>query len=317
LVSLAEDGTLRYDPTPAWEPLDAEPLPARDLLPHDVYCFKPLEHGGGTSRGITTANASFGCPFPCGYYCPYPLAEGRTYRDYPVDRIVEEFAQAERLGITGIVFRDPVFTHDMGRTADLCRRLIAVNSTLPWWCETRINRTTPDLLALMYEAGCRGIEVGVESGDDGILATTARKNLRLSEVREFRDVVEALGLHVCYLFMVGHPGERREHVANTLRFVLDLGVDENQFNVATITPYPGTRLAAEAAEKGWTEAPTTSFSSYTPVMHTDTLSADDLQEAGDFAERLRLLLGERAGNGWDAARDRFLRDLEKWVESGG
>ena len=52
-----------------------------------------------------------------------------------------------------------------------------------WQCLARVDRVTPSILGKMYEAGCREIHYGVESGNLDILAATA-KHIKLDQVKE-------------------------------------------------------------------------------------------------------------------------------------
>src|SRR5579885_881575 len=80
---LAETGLVFRPGTPIAD-LDALPLPARDLLPNDRYVYPLL------GVPVATLQTSRGCPYPCGYYCPYPLVEGKAWRAQSPERIHAE-----------------------------------------------------------------------------------------------------------------------------------------------------------------------------------------------------------------------------------
>ncbi|GAA2939465.1 hypothetical protein GCM10010446_26070 [Streptomyces enissocaesilis] len=269
--------------------LAGEPLPARDLVDHRHYVFPALP-----GHRVTTMNASFGCPYPCSFYCPYPLGEGKKVRAYPVERIAAEFEQCAQLGITAVVFRDPVFTFDRRRTLSLCEAIKRTGTGIRWWCETRIDRLDEELIRVMVDAGCAGVEVGVESGDAGMHDSAVRKRLSLDTVRAFHHTAHQTGLKMLFLLLFGLPGETRRSIANTLEFILELGLSSEEFNVGVITPYPGTPLHDLALSKGWIRGDQDQFTSFNVVMRTDELTENELAEALALTEELHRIDGGRA-----------------------
>ncbi|KAA5835066.1 AprD4 family radical SAM diol-dehydratase [Saccharopolyspora hirsuta] len=266
---------------PEFGDLAAEALPARDLLDHAPYMFPPI-----AKSGITSINGSFGCPYPCRFYCPYPLSEGRKIRTYPIERIVAEFQQCAELGITAAVFRDPVFSFHRDRTIEMCRAIEAADTGVPWWCETRIDRLDEEVVAALVDSGCVGVEVGVESGDPEMQASAVRKRLDLDTVRRFHAVAREAGLKLVFLFLIGLPQETRTSIRRTFDFIMELGLADNEFNMSVITPYPGTELHRIALDKGWIDRVENVFTSHNAVMHTDQLTVEDLEEASALVNEL-------------------------------
>nr|CAG38716.1 putative Fe-S oxidoreductase [Streptomyces lividus] len=291
---------------PQFGDLAAEPLPARDLVDHTPYMFPPI-----ALTGITSINGSFGCPYPCRFYCPYPLSEGRKIRTYPVERIVAEFRQCAELGITAAVFRDPVFSFHRGRTLELCRAIEAAGTHVPWWCETRIDRLDEEVVAALVAAGCVGVEVGVESGDPEMQAKAVRKRLDLDAVRRFHALAREMNLELVFLFLVGLPDETRMSIRRTFDFILELGLADTEFNLSIITPYPGTELHRIARDNGWIDGEQNAFTSHNAVMHTDRLSVADLEQATSFVDELHAVCRKTAT---PQDRAEFQRRLHAWSE---
>jgi hypothetical protein len=317
-------GLLREGETPAQEVAtaipelsDLEPLPARDLLDHSPYVFSPFSGTAAAVAPIATAQGSFGCPHPCGYYCPYPAAEGRRFRAFSAARMFREYEQMASLGVAGVVYRDPVFTFRASRTFELCGLMLAAGRPVPWWCETRIDTLTPKLLQAMAGAGCVGLEIGVESGDDSVLQGVARKHLTRQRVREFHQVAKDVGIVPHFLFMMGIPGESKENIRRTIEFILELELPSDSFNLSTITAYPGTPLYADARQQGWIEEDWSRHTSYTVTMRTDLLSTADLEEAEVFGHELHLLLAQRpslAPGEWPQLDQAYRERVRAWAE---
>jgi radical SAM superfamily enzyme YgiQ (UPF0313 family) len=253
--------------------LDTLPLPARHLLENDKYGYSLL---GPRSTSMQTSR---GCVFPCAYYCPYPLVQGRTYRARTPRHVMEEIHQiVYRHKIQRILFRDAVFSLNADRTLEICERIRQDQIPVEWWCETRINCLSQELLCAMKKAGCRGINIGVETGDPQVLASQAKVGVTLDNLRTVRAICGQLGIRLHFLLMVGLPGETRKSIYQTYTLIREMKPES--IGVTYITPYPGTPLFFEAREKGWIMTEDWScYGSDQPVMRTDHLDVQDLIDA--------------------------------------
>lgn len=270
---LGDGGALVFGEPRREEELDRLPLPARHLLPNAVYTYSLL------GPGTTTMQTSRGCVFPCATYCPYPLVQGRRFRARSPQHVLAEIHDVvNRHGIHRILFRDAAFTLDMGRAREICEAIVAHRLEIAWWCETRANCLDADLLAAMARAGCRGINLGVETGDPALLAAEAKAGVSLEQLARVHADCRRLGVRLHFLLMVGLPGETRASLYRTYRLLRELTPDS--IGITFITPYPGTPLFAEAKARGWiTTEDWSRYGSDQPVMHTDRLSIAELKEA--------------------------------------
>jgi radical SAM superfamily enzyme YgiQ (UPF0313 family) len=268
-----DDGCLVFGEKKLLADLDALPVPARHLLENKKYTYSLL--GAET----TTMQTSRGCVFPCAYYCPYPLVQGRKYRARSPRHVVEEIHEIVHTHmIRRILFRDAVFTLDMDRTREICESILQRRLGFEWWCETRINCLDPTLLKLMEQAGCKGINIGVETGDPQVLASEAKAGVSLDQIRNTYAECRRLGIKLHFLLMVGLPSETPASVYQTYCLLRELKPDS--IGITYITPYPGTPLFFEAKKRGWIATEDWSrYGSEQPVMRTDNLSTAQLVEA--------------------------------------
>ena len=70
-----------------------------------------------------------------------------------------------RLGVRGILFRDPIFTANKPRAKKIAEMIIKKGLKIEWACETHFNYLDEELIDVMYESGLRSINVGIESVD--------------------------------------------------------------------------------------------------------------------------------------------------------
>jgi len=132
------------------------------------------------------------------------------------------------------------------------RRLAEENGLLPLplGAAAMRDRTRRDLAmneGLMKRAGCWQISFGIESGSQEIL-TTIHKNVTLEQIARAVSLCREAGILSKGFFIVGHPGETRHTLQQTLDFALQLPLDD--ISATMLTPFPGTEIYERAAEFG-------------------------------------------------------------------
>ncbi len=222
--------------------LDKIPIPKRELGRLEGYKYVLLP------GVVTTMQTSRGCPFPCGYYCPYPLVQGKNWRAMTPQRVIREIDEIKNLGINNILFRDATFTFDMKRAAEICRMIISKKIKIRWWCETRINVLSIELLKLMKKAGCEGINVGVETMDNELIESEGKPGVTIDDVIRIRKATKRIGIKLHFLMIVGLPNESVASIRKTFDYLVALRPES--VGVTSITPYPGTEMFVEAKRKG-------------------------------------------------------------------
>lgn len=122
---------------------------------------------------------------------------------------------------------------------------------ITWGCQSRASTMNERLAKLMFDAGCRSIQFGVESGNQAILHSI-QKGITLEQVERAVMSVQKAGIpNIICTFMIGHPEDTRDTIKDTVNFALrlhDIGVTITPFTV--LTPLPGTDVYHRAAEYG-------------------------------------------------------------------
>lgn len=240
LYRKVEGEVVANTPRPLIQDLDALPFPARHLYELDRYgLYTP------TGERMVTVLTSRGCP----YHCSFCFKEifGRTYRRRSPENVVAELKQIlERYGTRHIYFIDDLFTLDARRLRAMMEAFLREGLDLRWQCLARVDRVTPELLRLMYRAGCREVHYGIESGNPEILAATA-KHINLAQVRQAVAWTEEAGIAAKGYFILGLPGDTEETMEQTIAFAASLPLTEAMFSIAT--PFPGTRLWEELVRR--------------------------------------------------------------------
>ena len=209
--------------------LDEYGIAAHDLVDPSLY------HDPFARRSpLTITYGQVGCTNQC-VYCMSTLYGKLRTRTVP--HFLEELKFVERLGFKEVFFIDCGFTNQKAWTDDLLNAMVKSSLDLTWWCLSRADRLTAQMLSKMKDAGCHSVGVGVESASARILKNI-KKNIQIEQVRKAIHLTHKAGLRILLYFQFGLPGETKETMEETLRFALQSGADLVTFGIAT--PVPGT-----------------------------------------------------------------------------
>ena len=242
-----QNGTIERNPNQGLiEDLDSIPFPKWDDFPVKAYSEKIL----GTVRELPVFSilTSRGCPGKCAF-CSSHTVFTRRFRKRSALNIFSEMEFLEnKYGACHFNFVDDTLTVDRGRIHDLCELLIENNKEYRWIANARVNTVDKDLLGKMFQAGCRNICFGVESGDPAVRKKIG-KGISDTQIRNAHKWAKKAGLIVSSFFMVGNLGENWKSIDQTIALANELESDHPSCSVAT--PYPDTQFMDEAEKNGW------------------------------------------------------------------
>lgn len=199
------DGKLFRTPERPFEPdLDRFPDMAWDLLPIHAYDW-PLHVVGGKRLPVM---ASRGCPYGC-TFCASPGHWRRQVRYRSARRVFEEIQRLQREYKTDYFhFKDDNFGIKTEFVEEFCRLAIDAKLGITWICTDRATHIIryKKLLPLMREAGCIGIEVGIESADP-VAYLEYNKQQELEETEIAIQLQREAGMVPQYTYMAFAPGE--------------------------------------------------------------------------------------------------------------
>ena len=226
--------------------LDLLPFPARDLLPIKLY--KPgIEFDQGfKGRKYAEIITSRGCPNKC-VYCSSAYFWKRV-RMRSVENIFQEIKQLKNQGVKYISFLDDTFTISETFIINLCKKIKRFN--LKWDCYVRVNNLTDNMIKSMKEAGCIGMRIGFESGNNQILKNI-KKNTTIKQARNSMKIMKKYDIKTFGFFMIGLPGETKKTIEDTINFAIELNPHFASF--AITTPFPGTEMFETYLGKKWLE----------------------------------------------------------------
>jgi anaerobic magnesium-protoporphyrin IX monomethyl ester cyclase len=225
--------------------LDDTPLGIFGDLDLTRYVPHPTQYINLPNHSIFTQR---GCPYPC-TFCEASTALGKQLRVFSPPRVIEELKILKyEKGARGIYFQDSTFTLNRKYVVDLFERMIKEGlNDLAWSCNTRTDRVDPELLSLMYEAGCRTIAYGIESANQQSL-DVLKKNIKVEVQEKAVNWTHKAKISMLCNYILCVPGETEEMVQNTINYAKRLGSQMALFYLPV--PYPGSELYKICKEQG-------------------------------------------------------------------
>jgi len=230
-VLSGNDGIVDYDFLTIKEMNDA-PFPYYDnLIARRYFDYNPI----GQIFPHAQIWTSRGCPFKC-IFCVWPATmtgsdpdgtKTRTVRHYSADYVEALLKDLiGRFGYKSIYFDDDTFNLGNKHVVDICGVMRKLG--IPWSAMCRADTIKFETWALMKESGCFGVKIGFESGNQYVVNQIVNKHLNLEEARLVVHEVKRLGMTVHGTFTYGLPGETKEHMLDTKRFIASLPFDSVQ-----------------------------------------------------------------------------------------
>ena len=205
-----------------------------------------LYHERGGMVGLETKR---GCSSGC-RYCVDPVAKGHRVHRKPLPWLLGEIRSLVAQGAPIFHLCDSEFNVPHDHALDVCRaiREAGLAERIRWFTYATPLGFDSDLATAMREAGCAGINFGIDHCDEGILERLGRRH-RLEDIERTVGAAREAGLSVFFDLLLGSPGETRETLRRTLECCRDLDVPRVGANVG-VRVYPGTPLAAEVLASG-------------------------------------------------------------------
>ena len=130
---------------------------------------------------------------------------------------------------------DDTFTENLEHAEAVSRMLLESGLDMTWAVITKVD-IPRDLLELMYRAGCRMVELGVESGSQRVL-NRIKKGITVEAVEKTFHLAREVGMKTKAFFMVGLPGEEREDFEESVKLAQRINPDFLWLSI--FIPLPG------------------------------------------------------------------------------
>ena len=207
--------------------------------------------------------ASKGCPGSC-TFCYNTGFHRSTCRNRPVDFVLREIEElATNYGMNGIFFvDDDMFGANKNDMLEFCRRLRDLNRDLSlditWRCFARAAQYSREELQLLYDAGCRRIFCGVESGSQQELERM-NKGVNLEDIENAMRMCHEVGIATASSFVLGFTDETEAQLMETVRVLKRFESPMNWYQISKYFPLPGSAMWNQLVAAGRLVPPKTLY----------------------------------------------------------
>ena len=179
---------------------------------------------------------SYGCP----NHCLFCTVNGK-WIPVPLEQIEKELKLIKECGHDYVTIGDPNFDHPTATLPSVLH--VLKESGLKWHCNLSLNSyplSSSIIIKAMKYAGCRSIEIGIESGSSRIRHMLTRKINSGRFVFHVNLELMIEKISPMYSFMVGVPTETRYDTLMTMKVIDNLHRQNPQarFSLYTYCSYP-------------------------------------------------------------------------------
>lgn len=231
--------------------LDALPDSPYELVDMDKYSAMNL--GTGKSTSFPTSR---GCPFAC-KFCANPTLHKNKWRGLSISKIIEKIKMfQERYHITTFYFLDDCTSYDLSHFREFIKGLASLDKKIYWATAgiraDLLSKLNDNDLSLLWESGCRTLEIGIESGNERVLKFINKAETK-DMMRLANEKLAKYPIQIKYTFIIGFPTETDEELNDSLDFSEELcNANPNSYSlIAVYTPIFGTPMFNLAVQHGF------------------------------------------------------------------
>lgn len=258
------------------------PIDKLDLLPLRKSGIDGLSRKNTKNFSILTGR---GCPFRCAFCFEGSVSGGVRLRS--VENSLAEIKQELEYNpqIRYVWFADDTFTLSPARMEAFSKGLSKLRKDYDfvWFCEChpRAMIKWPDTLSMMIEAGLVRMQIGMESGDAGII-DLYNKQATLEDMEALARLAYKIGLpQLTGNMIIGGAAESKTTFNRTAAFakkLIDIGPGMTDITSTFYIPLPGTAITIDPKKYGLKILDPASITSIgdMAVVETKKLSRDQI-----------------------------------------
>jgi len=243
-----------YTGMPEWVN-DFDKLPDTPYKLLDIKKYNAADLGNGVSASFQTSR---GCPFAC-KFCGNEILQKRDMRHMSVSQLVKKIKFLQReYGFNSFVFVDDLTIAGRKHFVEFTQALSEIRPTIRWTSTgiraNLISKLNEADLQLLWDSGCRSLDIGIETGSERILKYIKKADSKENMLYSNR-LLAKFDFKVKYTFIVGYPTETDEEINETLDFLLELQEENKNIYpmVFVFLPIVGTALYEDVVESGFQE----------------------------------------------------------------
>ena len=271
-LSFKDKGTFVHNERRGLEEIDHIPLPDCSARIWSGYHFGPF--------ALDIVETSRGCTNNCNF-CSMRHMYGRTFRPFPIERVIRDLTDAKRRGIKWIAFGDDNITLNIKRFEELCDAIADAGlNDLGYIVQAECKgvATDPELARKMDRANFRIVQLGIENVSPRNLEMMRKGRLNvLDNIKRSIQYLHDNSIMIVGGMILGNPDDNEEDIATNYEFFDDQDIDF--FGDQIMTPYPKTGIREEMMRLGLVTNPKDYrlYNGYWANVRTRHLTPDEIQ----------------------------------------
>lgn len=234
-----EKSLFSHNPSAPVLDLDKINLPSRESR-----FLKPFSFFG---KNFEVLETSRGCYMGC-KFCSINQMYGRSFRVYPISRVLEDVRRIREMGIRGVMIVDDNINLERKRFKELLSAIIDEGlNDMEYVTQASTYGIDSEIADLMKKAGFSIVFLGIENGIENNLNFLEKKG-GSDEARRAVESLRKSQIAVVGGFILGNPDDGKWEIRESFRFISSLNLDHAI--IWCLTPYPGTKLRKEMMEEG-------------------------------------------------------------------
>lgn len=256
IIYLSNDEIIN-NPQPPNLNLETISLPDRDnrIIKKGFHVF---------GRKADSVETSRGCVFDCSF-CSITKMYGKTFRKFPIERVMEDIKKLREDGVKFIFFVDDNITLNTKHAMEVFEGIIKNGfNDINYGTQASIQglKKEPELIKTMKRANADHVYLGLESSSDETLEFYQKTNQML--INDSEEIIKKLKINKFFIvggFVVGQPEDTEKTIMNNLDYAKKVKIDVPA--ILALTPYPGTEIREFLDSKNLIENKN-NFEKYTP-----------------------------------------------------
>lgn len=215
---------------------------------------------------------SKGCPIYdfCGLKS---VIEGNKIRPRTVKNVINEIRTCKK---KNVFFLGEIFSFDDEWVKDFCNELIKNKIKIEWRTSLRPNQTNEEIVKLIKKAGCKTIDINIQSVNQDILKSLDC-GYNIEDTTKLIKTLKKYNITINPTFYIGLPSDNKNTINESLNFI-----NKNKLKNAKFIypkPIPGTKFFAYAMINKLLEQPLNfEIEEDKPFVRTHELSKTDLEK---------------------------------------
>lgn len=197
-----------------------------------------------------------GCPNKCAFCVEGNMKNSYRFKNAEiVKKELQLFLTCTKTSYVCIA--DDTFTSSPKRVTALCQifREIQKEHPFTWYCEGRVDILSKhlEMISVMYEAGLRSLQIGIESGNPEVLKIY-NKRITLQQMETvIKEAAKYDDLKIYGNIILGNPQETIEQYEESLTYIKHL-IKTSKFKLdistSLLTPFKGTPIRENPSKYG-------------------------------------------------------------------